>query len=221
MMGDDLGSREKIKNAKGLLWYPAETDVSIRPGWFYHPEEDTVVKTPEKLMDIYFNSIGKNSVLLLNIPPDKDGLISKADVKSLEGFKKLRDKIFAGNLAKNAAVNCKNGVNKMALLDGNYSTYFTTTKDDTTTTIEFVLKGKKTFDVLLLQESITAGQRIEKFTLEYWDGTEWKKATAGTTVGYKRLLQFDAVTTGKVRLRIESSRLNPTIAEFDLYKQTK
>lgn len=219
MMGDDLGSREKIKNAKGLVWYPAETDVSIRPGWFYHPEEDTVVKTPEKLMDIYFNSVGKNSVLLLNIPPDKNGLISKADVKSLEGFKKLRDKVFANNLAKSAAVNCKNGINKIALLDGSYNTYFTTTENDTTTTIEFVLKGNKTFDMLLLQENITVGQRIEKFTLEYWDGTEWKKITAGTTVGYMRLLQFDAVTTGKVRLRIESSRLNPTIAEFGLYKQ--
>ncbi len=219
MMGDDLGSREKIKNAKGLVWYPAETDVSIRPGWFYHPEEDDKVKTPEKLLDIYYNSVGKNSVLLVNIPPDKDGLINAADVKSLQGWKKLRDKIFTINLAKGAIVQSVNGLNKNAILDGNYASFFTTAKKDTTTTIEFILKGNQTFDVLVLQENIGVGQRIEKFTLEYSDGNEWKKITEGTTVGYKRILKFDAVTTQKLRLRIESSRLNPTISEFGLYKQ--
>lgn len=219
MMGDDLGSRDKIKNAKGLVWYPAETDVSIRPGWFYHPEEDDKVKTPEKLMDIYYNSVGKNSVLLVNIPPDKDGLINAADVKNLQDWKTLRDKIFSINLAKGATINSVNGVNKGAMLDGKYASFFTTTKKDTTTTIEFILKGNKTFNVLLLQENISVGQRIEKFILEYWNGNEWKKLTEGTTVGYKRILKFDAVTTGKVRLRIESSRLNPTITEFGLYKQ--
>lgn len=219
MTENDLGSREKIKNAKGLVWYPAETDVSIRPGWFYHPEEDDKVKTPEKLLDIYYNSVGKNSVLLVNIPPDKDGLISPADVKSLQGWKRLRDKIFTINLAKGATVQSVNGVNKNAILDGNYASFFTTMKKDTTATIEFTLTGNRTFDVLMLQENIAVGQRIEKFTLEYSDGNEWKKITKGTTVGYKRILKFDAVTTQKLRLRIESSRLNPTIAEFGLYKQ--
>jgi len=219
MMGDDLGSREKIKNAKGLVWYPAETDVSIRPGWFYHPEEDDKVKTPEKLLDIYYNSVGKNSVLLINIPPDKDGLINAADVISLQGWKKLRDKIFMTNLAKGAIVHSVNGLNKNTLLDGNYASFFTTAKRDTTTFIEFILKGNQTFDVLMLQENIAVGQRIEKFTLEYNEGVEWKKITEGTTVGYKRILKFDSVTTRKLRLRIESSRLNPTISEFGLYKQ--
>ncbi len=219
MMGDDLGSREKIQAAKGLVWYPAETDVSIRPGWFYHPEEDSKVKTPEKLLDIYFNSVGKNSVLLVNIPPDKDGLVNAADVKSLQGWKGLRDKIFTTNLAKGATVKSTNGLNNKALLDSKYATYFTTAKKDTTTTIEFTLKGNPTFDVLLLQENIAVGQRIEKFVLEYNDGVEWKRITDGTTVGYKRILKFDPVTARKLRLIIESSRLNPTISEFGLYKQ--
>ncbi|GAB3902494.1 hypothetical protein GCM10028826_00250 [Mucilaginibacter boryungensis] len=82
--GDDLGSRERIKNARGLVWYPAETDVSIRPGWFNHPAEKEKAKTARQLMDIYYTSVGRNSVLLLNIPPDKSGLISKGDIINLK-----------------------------------------------------------------------------------------------------------------------------------------
>ncbi len=220
MTGNDLGSRSKIINAKGLVWYPAETDVSIRPGWFYHPEENDKVKSPEKLLDIYFHSIGRNSVLLMNIPPDKEGLINEADVKNLKEWKKLRDNIFKNNLAKGAVITSSNGIRKQTILDKNYSTYWTTKGKDTSAVIELKFKNKIKFNVLMLQENISIGQRIEKFDLEYWDGKVWKKAVAGTTVGYKRLLQFDAVSTDKVRLTIGSSRLNPTISELGLYFQS-
>lgn len=220
MRGDDLGSRDKIMNAKGLVWYPAETDVSIRPGWFYHSEENSKIKSPEKLLDIYFHSVGRNSVLLMNIPPDKNGLINKADIKNLEEWKKLRDDIFKNNLAKGAEITSANGVRKETILDKNYSTYWTTKGKDTTATIELNLKNKKTFNVLMLQEEISTGQRIEKFELDYWDGAAWKKAAEGTTVGYKRLLQFTPVKTDKVRLKIISSRLNPTLSEIGLYWQS-
>jgi len=226
MTGDDLGSRDKIMKAKGLVWYPAETDVSIRPGWFYHPEENDKVKSPEKLLDIYFHSVGRNSVLLMNIPPDKEGLINEADIKNLKEWTKMRDDIFKNNLAKGAIITSSNGISKQArlsvgqaIIDNSYSTYWTTKGKDTSAVIELNLKKKKTFNVLMLQENITVGQRIEKFELEYFDGKEWKKATEGTTVGYKRLLQFDPVTTDKVRLKIISSRLNPTISEMGLYQE--
>lgn len=221
MRGEVLGSREKIKDAKGLVWYPAETDVSIRPGWFYHPNENDKVKSPEKLLDIYYNSVGRNGVLLLNIPPDTRGLIHESDVRSLEGWKKLRDDTFNGNLAKGAKITSANGKNEKALLDGKYDTYWTTKGTDTTAAMELGLKGNKTFNVLLLQENIGAGQRIEKFVLEYWQNGQWKKAAEGTTAGYKRLLRFDAVTASKVRLRITSSRLNPTLSELGLYKMAE
>lgn len=221
MTGNDLGSRDKIIHAKGLVWYPAETDVSIRPGWFYHPEENDKVKSPEKLLDIYFHSVGRNSVLLMNLPPDKDGLINDADIKVLKEWKKLRDAIFKNNLAKDAAVTSLNGIRTEALLDENYTSYWTTKRKDTSATLELELKGKKTFNVLLLQENITVGQRIERFELDYWNDNTWKQASEGTTVGYKRLLQFDPVTTDKVRLKIISSRSNPTIAELGLYLQSK
>ena len=221
MMGQDLGSREKILKAKGLVWYPAETDVSIRPGWFYHSKDDEKVKTPEKLLDIYYSSVGRNGVLLLNIPPDKRGLIHEADVRNLKEWKRLRDETFATNLAKGAKIESTNGRNVKALLDNRYKSYWTTKGNDTTAVIELDLKEPKTVDVLWLQEAITVGQRIESFVLEYLDKAEWKKATEGTTVGYKRLLRFNPVTASKLRLRILSSRLNPTLAEIGLYKQVK
>jgi alpha-L-fucosidase len=218
MRGSDLGGRDKIKNAKGLVWFPAETDVSIRPGWFYHAAEDDKVKSPEKLLDIYYNSVGMNSVLLLNIPPDKNGLINASDIQALQGWKKLRDETFKTNLARDASVQYTNGLHLNTMLDDNYQSYFTTRGKDTSAVITFILKDAKTFDVLLLQENISIGQRVVKFTLEYWDGKAWVKATEGTTIGYKRLLRFPAVTTNKVRLSL-SARLKPAISALGLYKQ--
>lgn len=219
MTGNDLGGRERIKNAKGLVWYPAEADVSIRPGWFFHESENSKVKLSQKLLDIYYNSVGKNCVLLLNIPPDKEGLLNDSDVNALKNWKKLRDETFKTNLLKGASVECDNGVNTKLALDDKYATYFTTRDKDTAAIITMKLKKPATFDVLLLQENITIGQRVEKFALEYWNGSDWKEVAKGTTIGYKRLLRFPAVTADKVRLKIESSRLNPTLSTIALYKQ--
>jgi alpha-L-fucosidase len=217
-MNDDLGSRSKLESAKGMLWYPAETDVSIRPGWFYHPADDARVMTPQRLMDIYFSSVGRNSVLLLNIPPNTEGLISEADSNSLRGWRQHFDATFATNMAAGAVIKSPNGRDPQKMLDGNDATHWTTAGQDTTATIDFTLTGARTFDVLLLQENIRGGQRVEKWALEYKDGNEWKTITQGTTIGHKRLLRFAPVTASEVRLRILSSRLNPTIAEFGLYK---
>jgi alpha-L-fucosidase len=219
MTGNDLGSRDKIVQASGLVWYPAETDVSIRPGWFYHPEENDKVKSPEKLLDIYFHSVGRNGVLLMNLPPDKEGLINEADIKNLQEWKRLRDDIFKNNIAEGASITSPNGINKKAVLDKKYDTYWTTKGKDTSATIELSLKSKSSFNVLMLQENIAIGQRIENLIFEYWNGKQWKNIIEGTTVGYKRLWQFPDVSTNKIRLKIISSRLNPTISEIGLYFQ--
>lgn len=218
MTGQDLGGRDIISSAKGLVWYPAETDVSIRPGWFYHSSEDLKVKTPQQLMDIYFTSVGMNSVLLLNIPPNTDGLISEYDIQSLNGFKSWIDKTFENNLAKGALVKSTNGNHEMAIIDNDYQTYFTTNGTDTTTAIDILLPVERTFNVLSLQENITIGQRVENFVFEILDknGT-WVQIASGTTIGYKRLIRFDTVTAQNLRLKILSSRLNPTISEFGIY----
>jgi len=218
MMGDDLGSREKIKNAKGLVWYPAETDVSIRPGWFYHPEEDEKVKSNEELTDIYFHSVGRNGVLLLNIPPDTRGLVQENDVAALKKWKQTMDDIFKQNLAAGAKTT-QAGFSK--LLDG---------KDDTDielnhqqpVSIELSWDKPVTFNVLALQENIRQGQRIERFFVEYHEGHAWHTIANGTTAGYKRLLEFDTITTDKVRISITEARDTIHLAELGLYyRKTK
>lgn len=216
----DLGSRKKIADAKTLIWYPSEVDVSIRPGWFWHESENDRVKSPEKLLDIYFSSVGRNSLLLLNIPPDTRGLIHEDDIKSLRVWRKALDDIFSTNLANDAEITVLKGgntANLKNLLDKNNATHWTT-DGQPEAALEFTLPHSQTFDALMLSENIRVGQRIEKFRLSAFVDGDWKTVTEGTTVGYKRLLRFPAVTTGKVRLEILSSRLNPAIAEFGLYK---
>ncbi|MDH7605802.1 MAG: alpha-L-fucosidase, partial [Melioribacter sp.] len=217
---EDLGSREKILKASSLIWYPAEIDVSIRPRWFYHKEDDDFVKTPYKLFDIYFNSVGLNGVLLLNVPPDKNGLIHKNDIKSLRGLRYLLDKTFKNNLAKNSKIIVSNQTNKYKIqniLDDKYETYWTTDDSISTAWIELQFPRKITFNCAMLQENILVGQRIEKFQIKYWGDNSWKFLTDGTTVGYKRLLKFPEVTTNKIKIIIEQSRTNPTLSSFGLY----
>ncbi len=216
LTASDLGSREQLIGAKGLIWYPAETDVSIRPGWFYHPEEDDKVKTPEKLFDIYCSSVGKNSVLLLNLPPNQQGLLHPTDVHNLLEWKRLRDITFSKNKASGATLRSKQANELSNVLDGRDNTHATT--QDSVLVLELKLKGPQQFDMLMLQENIEIGQRIEKFVLEYRDKGQWRLITEGTTVGYKRLLRFDPVITDKVRLRVLSSRLAPALSEIALYK---
>ena len=219
MMDDDLGSRARIISSECLIWYPAEIDVSIRPGWFYHEKEDSLVKTPRKLIDIYYNSVGKNGVLLLNIPPNKQGLICKNDVASLVEWNRLRKNIFKKNLLKRARISCSNGVNVAHLTDNCYNTWWTTLGKDTTATIDIELDKEKDLNLVSLQENIRIGQRIEKFSIVCCDNNgKWIKIAEGTTVGYKRILRFPTVRTRKVRIIIESSRLNPTFSELGLYR---
>jgi alpha-L-fucosidase len=219
LMGEVLGGREQLYTASGLVWYPAETDVSIRPGWFYHPEEDTKVKSAEELMNIYLTSVGMNSVLLLNIPPNKEGLIASEDVKSLQQFAQLKNKIFSERFTVSSTViSCENGDNIRAITDQKYETFFTTKMGDTTTTIEFNSKTPLQYNILMIQENITVGQRIEKFELEYYNPKiGWVKCAEGTTVGYKRIIKFTEVKASSFRLKILSSRMEPTISKFGLY----
>lgn len=220
-MASDLGSREKLFNADKLVWYPSEVDVSIRPGWFYDEDEDKKVKSVEKLLDIYYSSVGKNSVLLLNIPPDKRGLIHENDASTLKKWKKAIDKTFKVNLAANAgirSVKSQSGLKAGVLIDGDYDTYWHA--NEKTPDIEITLDGQKRFDRLLLQEKITVGQRVEKFKIEAKINGTWKEIAEGATIGYKRLLRFPEVKTSKVRVTILQSRANPALAEFGLFKST-
>jgi len=219
----DLGSLEALGDGERLIWYPAETDVSIRPGWFYHASQDGKVKSVEHLLDIYFSSVGYNSVLLLNLPPDRRGLIHENDVRRLREFRKVLDAIFDENLAASAKATASNvkGDNPAfaaeKITDGDPDTYWTTDDWTTAATVEFDLGKTRTFNVAELAEQIEIGQRIAEFALDAQDNGTWKEFARGTTVGYKRLLRFDTVTTRRLRLRILDSRVCPTLANLALY----
>ncbi len=194
-------------DAEGKRWIPAETDVSIRPGWFYHASEDGKVKTPQALVNLYYQSVGRNSLLLLNIPPNRDGLLPQPDVAAIKSFRSILNETFAVNLATGAA--------GRALTDNQLRT-FVTLKEGESRTINF---GKPvTFDRGLLQENIATGQRIVSARLECWVDNGWKELSQFTTVGYKRLLRFPPVQTTKVRLTILEARAPVQLAEFGLFK---
>jgi len=220
----DLGSLSALGAGRHLIWYPAETDVSIRPGWFYHAREDDKVKSVTHLLDIYFSSVGYNSVLLLNLPPDRRGLIHENDVQRLGEFRKALNDIFDKNLALGAKAKASSvrgndpAFAADKITDGNKESYWSTDDGRTSADVEFDLGGDRTFNVAELAEHIATGQRISAFALEAWDGGHWKEFARGTTVGYKRLLRFPEVTTSKVRLRILDSRVCPTLSSVGLYQ---
>jgi alpha-L-fucosidase len=217
----DLGSRERIKEAKVLAWYPAETDVSIRPGWFYHSNQDDKVKTPEKLVDIYYSSVGRNGVLLLNVPPDQRGRIQENDVKALREMRAILETTFVADFAAGARARAsteREGHEAASIVDRDDETFWTAEEGVEKAEVELDLAAEATFDRASLREYVRAGQRIESFVLEAWDGTSWERFAEGTTIGAKRLLRFPAVTSGRVRLSIVASRTSPTLAGFGLFR---
>ena len=215
--GSDLGSRDLLLNSPALIWYPSEVDTSIRPGWFYHAEQDDKVKTPEKLEQIYYSSVGMNASLLLNIPPDKRGLIHENDIKNLMALKKKIDTTFKLNLMEKAKISLKKKEAKK-LIDGKLATHYELQTNQKDSTILITFKKPQTFNRLLLQENIAMGQRVETFVFEKMEAGKWIEIAAGKTIGYKRILCFDEVTSSKVRIRITSTRANPLLAEIGIYR---
>ncbi len=209
----------------GKLWIPAEVDVSIRPGWFYHASEDNRVRTPDNLMTLYFESVGRGANLLLNVPPDRRGLVHENDVRSLKEFGRRLRETFGTDLAKGAtatASNVRGGDPKFGpqkLLDGDRETYWAT--DDSSTTPEVTLSFKEpvTFNIVRLREAIRLGQRVDDWALDAWVDGAWKEFAKGTAIGACRLVRTAPLTTAKVRLRITKSPVCPAIAEFGLFRE--
>ena len=214
---------------QGKEWIPGEVDVSIRPGWFYSPSTDDKVKTVDQLMDIYYASVGRNANLLLNVPPNRKGLIHPTDSTRLMEFKKARDEAFQTNLALGAQAEASNtrGNAKQYqannLFNGNKNSYWTTDNDITTASIEIQLPTITTFNSILLQEYIPLGQRITDFHIEYWntDLNDWKTLSKATTIGYKRILRTPEVTTNKIKVVINNSLAEPILSNIELYKSKK
>jgi alpha-L-fucosidase len=221
------GSSEHLNSGErpGTAWLPAECDVSIRPGWFYHAKEDARVKSPQRLLDIYYKSVGRGADLNLNLPPDRRGRIHENDIQSLTEFRRILDATFSRNLAKGASLtasNTRGNATQFAaknVLDGKRDTYWAT--DDTVTTPELVLAFSKpiTFNVVSLREYLPLGQRVEAFALDQFKDGQWTEFANGTSIGNLRLVRTENVTTHKVRLRITQSPVCPALAEFGLYAE--
>jgi alpha-L-fucosidase len=218
------GGLPQLCNARHLVYWPSETDVSIRPGWFYHASEDLQVHSPERMLDMYYRSVGRNNVLLLNLPPDRRGLIHEHDVFCLREMRHLLDATFKTNLAAGSVVQASSTAPTPAtfapgnVIDQRPDTCWMAAENDTSPTLTLEFSHSITFNRLLLQEMITLGQRIESFTLEAWHSGEWKPVIKGTTVGHKRLDRFGPVTTERVRLVIEKARACPTLRSLGLYQ---
>ncbi|OQW94446.1 MAG: hypothetical protein BWK77_09280 [Verrucomicrobia bacterium A1] len=210
----------------GTHWLPAECDVSIRPGWFYHAAEDAKVRTPENLVDLYFKSVGRGASFLLNIPPDRRGLVHENDLASLRGYRERIDAIFSTNLAKGAsatASNTRGGDVRFgpgSVLDSKPGTWWCTDDAIRTAEIALDLGRPASFNVVSLREPVAIGQRIDDWALDAWRDGQWVEFARGTAIGARRLWRGATdVTTDRVRLRILSAAACPALSEFSLHRE--
>ena len=211
----------------GTHWLPAEVDVSIRPGWFYHPSEDHKVKTLPHLLDIYYNSIGRNSSLLINFPVDTRGLIHEKDVEQIQKLAAAIQADFAENLASGAkakASNVRGNSNVFSannVLDGNPDTYWCTDDKVVSAFMDINFKDETEVNRFLIQEDIRLGQRVKKFRLLAKVNDDWVTLANETTIGRKRILRFPNVKTKTLKLSILDSKASPVISNIEVYKAPK
>jgi len=212
-----------VGDENGASWIPAECDVSIRPGWFYHSADDDKVKTVAQLMEIYYSSVGRNANLLLNIGVDRRGLVNEHDIERLMEFKKAREEAFRTNLAKGrvTASNVRGGDKHYAgenALDGRPETYWATDDGVTNAWVEIDFGREIEFNRFLAQENIALGQRVKRFSVRIWRDERYETVAEQTTIGYKRILVFPKVRTRKLQLMIEDSKASPTITNIEVFK---
>lgn len=186
-------------HADGDQWTAAECDVSIRPGWFYHQQEDSLVKSAEELAELYYQSVGRNALLLLNFPVDREGRVHPVDSATAVRFRQIIGKELGDDLLADAAIS----------------------RPDSHT-IDIRLDHVTTFDCLSLQEDIRKGQRVQRFVAEYGQDSRWLPLPVEeetTTIGYKRILRFPAVRTDRLRVRILASRGEPQVSSVSAFRR--
>jgi alpha-L-fucosidase len=206
----------------GTHWVPAECDVSIRPGWYYHESQDDKVKSLEQLLDIYYKSVGRNANLLLNLPVDRRGLVHENDVKALMELRKTLDETFDNNLALGKGVTASNNrgnrYKAANLLDGDPSTYWATEDGVVESSVEIDFRSEITFNRLVLQEYIQLGQRIKAFRVEAMTEEGYTTIAEETTIGYKRILRLPDTTTDKLKVTILDAKAVPVLSNIEVYR---
>lgn len=205
----DLGSREQLYKGKYLHYQQAETNTSIREGWFYRDDTRQGVRSADDVFDIYERSVGGNSTFLLNIPPNKEGRFGDRDVAVLEEVGRRIVSTYGTDLLEKAK-------GPKAVLDGDADTYYTMEGSGS----EFVVKMKKpvTLNRVMIQEAVAQrSERVERHALDAWVDGAWKEIASATNIGYKRILRFPDVTTDRLRFRVLESRLSPAISHFSAH----
>lgn len=223
--GPPVSRRELNEGIKGAnTWAAAETDVSIRPGWFWRESENSRVKSLQHLLKIYYESVGRNSLLLLNVPPDTRGLIHEVDSARLMEFRAALDEIFSVDLAAGAEIEAENvrgGARRFSaqnLLHHDYDRYWAVDDDVTKVSLVVTLPEQRTFNRVQLQEYIPLGQRVSAFSIEALDEDGiWQPIARETTIGYKRIVHVPTTTTTAVRVNIEESEACPVLNGFALF----
>lgn len=209
MTAEDLGSREIIYNANYLHYQPAETNTSIREGWFYRDDTNQKVRSADDVFDIYERSVGGNSIFLLNIPPNREGEFSSRDIEVLKDVGSRIRETYDVNLLEGAK-------GPVELLDENNDTYLLL--ENGVDEFVIILNGEKTINRIMLQEAIaTHSERVEKHAVDAWVDNEWREIAVASNIGYKRILRFPEVTTSKIRVRVLESRLTPAISHISAH----
>ena len=204
---------------RGTSWIIGQCDVSIRPGWFYHSDQDHQVKTPNRLMDIYYKSVGRNGVLLLNLPPDQRGLIHENDVVALTGFTNLLQQTFkpiSTTISSIEASSTWTGCLSSYLTDGLDSTFWAA-GNSAPASLKVKFEEKKQIDHIVLKEPIAYGQRIISFSVSALIDGQWSIIAQESTIGYKRILKFKAVMTDQIKIDILSAQSIPAISEIQFF----
>jgi alpha-L-fucosidase len=210
----------------GSHWLPAECDVSIRPGWFWHESENARVKTPAQLIDLYYKSVGRGANLLLNVPPNRLGRLQEEDIASLRGLHNYVQAAFTSDLAMKAKVSASNVRGKDAaygpanLIDGQAHTSWATDDDVHVADAVFDFARGVTFNVAAVKEDIRYGQRVDAFVVERWSGGNWEPVAQGSSIGPRRYLRLEQpVTASRVRLRVTQASASPVLSQFSLFAE--
>jgi alpha-L-fucosidase len=214
---DDLGEGSRL----GRDWVPPECDVSIRPGWFYRASEDARVKPAATLFRLYEQSVGRNCLLLLNVPPDTRGRIAEPDVAALAGMRREVDQVYAENLATGARVLAdasRDGFEASRTLDRDGDSFWAAPEGATPARLTLALSAPVTFNRVVLQEPISFGQRVGAFEVEAMIAEGWTRIGTGSTIGHKRILVVPDTKTDRVRITIHETRAAPLLAEIGLHR---
>jgi alpha-L-fucosidase len=222
--GDVIAKESNSGTRGGKFWMPPECDVSIRPGWFWHAAENSKVKTPRELFDLYCVSAGRGGNFLLNVPPDRRGLLHEADVESLKGFGQLLSSAFAFNLATHAKLKASNvrgsdpAYAAANLTDGKLETYWATEDDIKTADVTLEFPHHIVFNLVRIREYIRLGQRVSAVNLEYWRNGQWVRFAEATSIGAGRILRTpERITTTRIRLSITEAAACPALTELSLF----